>query len=177
MSKGETPTTSESTPPNPISLAQEVVKKAKTLPRSGRDSAEPPELPICGYLSDEAEDDAPELPPQEYHWSDVESDSDDDEDDDAGGNEEILQKVYECLAKFGGPSKETEKLYDMLEQYQKILIARKQTTQQLGGGTSTYTHTTTHYHTHTQAHTHTYRESAGEEKRRGERRRGEKRRE
>ena len=182
-SEDDTPTTTESTPPaspNSFFVAQDVAKKAKTLPRdgfkhlekqpfqalfeasgvssrvqdhhdSGRDSAEPPELSTRGYLSDEAEDDAPELPPREYNWSDLESDGDGDEDDDdAGGNEEILQKVYDSLAKFGGPSKETEKLYDTLEQYQKTLIARKQITQQPGGGTSTYTTTPTHIHTHMQ---------------------------
>ena len=216
--KDDTPTITESTPPaspNPFSLAQEVAKKAKSLPRdglkhlekqpfqasfeasdvdsgvydhhdSGRDSVEPPELPTRGYLSDEAEDDAPELPPREYHWSDLDSDGDDDEDDDdAGGNEEILQKVYDSLAKFGGPSKETEKLYDTLEQYQKTLMARKQTTQQPEGGTSTYTH----YHTHTYVQRKSSsrgEERGGEDGRavegrggegRGEERRGEKRRE
>ena len=136
------------------SLAQEVAHRAKSLPREnllhlekhqgqqavdardtngrvsedhdgGEDEVDAPEVPSRGYLSDEAEEDIPELPPRQYNWSDFESDADDD-DDDAGESEEILQKVYDSLAKFGGPSKETEKLYDTLEQYQKAIFARKQ---------------------------------------------------
>ena len=117
-----------------------------------------PDVPLRGYISDEAEDDVPELPPREYNWSDFESDPDDD--DDAGESEVMVQKIYENLAKFGGPSKETEKLYDTLEQYQKVILARKQSLLPSGEGallricTLAHKHTRTHTHTHQNIRTH-----------------------
>lgn len=165
------------------SLAQEVAHKAKSLPRDnlkhlekhqdqhafdasdanghvydGHDrepDIDTPEIPSRVYLSDDAEDDTPEIPPREYNWSDLESDGDDDDDDDAGENEVMIQKVYDSLAKFGGPSKETEKLYDTLEQYQKVILARKQSVQQQSsGGVRVHTHTHTQIPAHNCIHIH-----------------------
>ena len=122
------------------------------------DDLDTPDVPLRGYVSDEAEDDVPELPPREYNWSDFESDADDD--DDAGESEVIVQKIYDSLAKFGGPSKQTEKLYDTLEQYQKVILARKQSLLPSGEGTllciCTLAHTPTHPHMYTSTHTHTH---------------------
>ena len=141
---------SKVTPPSsPSLLAQEAVKKAATLPRdfvglpSSKDSPtqlSPSDVDSGVYDHDHGVDEVPEIPerpddlgmsdddspppvPPRQYLSDFESDNEDEAADDDEG--EIIKTIYDYLALAGGPSQETEKLYDTLDQYRKVHLREK----------------------------------------------------
>ena len=79
-----------------------------------------PERPDDLGMSDD--DSPPPVPPRQY-LSDFESDNEDEAVDEDEG--EMIKTIYDCLARAGGPSQETEKLYDTLDQYRKIALREK----------------------------------------------------
>ena len=78
-----------------------------------------PERPDDLGMSDDGS--PPPVPPRLYP-SDFESDDDEAVDEDEG---EMIKTIYDYLAKAGGRSQETEKLYDTLDQYWKIHLQEK----------------------------------------------------
>ena len=79
-----------------------------------------PKRPDDFGLSDD--NSPPPVPPRQY-LSDFESDNEDEAVDEDEG--EMIKTIYNCLARAGGPSQETEKLYNTLDQYRKIHLQEK----------------------------------------------------